>query len=172
MKKLVLVILLFPLLANAQLGILPFTAKNKIASVAIGSEQNMFPSANQLLLHNPNTVTSVGLFATASTTFNKTIAYSTNNPKKGKEKIVVGWIINTVGAFFVYQSFAIRRRGIYNYYAGGQTDMRQKSIAAASLGGLCLVIGTANLVKGYKLKKEANVAALVSPNNISLVYRW
>lgn len=86
-------------------------------------------------------------------------------------KIVAGCLINTVGLVMLYQSVRILNDPIYNFYAGGETDKQQKSIAAAGLGGVCLVIGTVCIVKGVYLQKNNKLKVGVTYNGIKLIYK-
>lgn len=91
--------------------------------------------------------------------------------KTPKGKIVAGCLINSLGLIMLNQSARIANNPIYYLYPGGIEDQKQKAIAAAGIGCICLAIGTANIVKGVKLQKNNKLGVGVSYNGIGLIYR-
>lgn len=91
--------------------------------------------------------------------------------KSPKGKIVAGCLINSLGLVMLYQSIAIRNNPIYHLYRGGETDQKQKSIGAASIGLICLAIGTANIIKGVNLQNNNKLKVGATNNGIGLIYQ-
>lgn len=71
----------------------------------------------------------------------------------------------------ITQSIKIANDPRYEYYQGGKQDQKFKAVGAAALGGVCLVIGTANIIKGVNQRKKERLKFSLTDNGVGLIYQ-
>lgn len=93
------------------------------------------------------------------------------NTSSANSKIIAGWLINSLGVGLLIQSSRIAKDPVYNYSTRGKTAQQNKVIGVAALGGICLLVGSLNIVKGMKQKNQQLLGIGATSNGIGFIYK-
>lgn len=103
--------------------------------------------------------------------YSNTIHAQAKSGSAPNAKIVAGCLINSLGAVLIIQSVRIANNPAYDHVEGGKEGQRTKAIGVAALGGVCLLVGTLNIVKGVKQKKQQRLEIGTTSNGIGFIYK-